>query len=205
MGPTEKERRHEELAQKIARPLEGNHNTAILSLKGGIGKTSTTVGVGMTLAQHRGDLPCAIDANPDSGDLAERALGERAFQAHRPPTITDLLRNLDDVDSLTSLQTYLHQAGRLHVLAGEQEPEVSDSLTADEWLRIHREFAKYYPVLLTDCGTGVTQTRRGGSCRLRTTWSSPGDSPSPAPSGPCRRSPGWPTTATRHSPRSRWW
>lgn len=162
MGPSEKERKHQELVERIARPLEGSRNTAVLSLKGGIGKTSTTVGVGMTMAKYRGDIPCAIDANPDSGDLAERALGERRFHAKQRRTISDLLDELNNVDSLTKLQTYLHQAERLHVLAGEQDPALSDSLTADEWKSIHTEFAKYYPVILTDCGTGVSHSAMKG-------------------------------------------
>lgn len=162
MGPSQRERKHLDLVQRIAQPIYGSRNTAVLSLKGGIGKTSTTVGVGMTIAQHRGDVPCAIDANPDSGDLAERALGERDFQAAPRRTISDLLADLPSVESLTQLQGYLHRADRLHVLAGEQDPELSDSLTAEEWLRIHHEFAKYYPVILTDCGTGVTHNAMKG-------------------------------------------
>lgn len=162
VGPSEKERKRQDLIDRIARPLQGSRNTAVLSLKGGIGKTSTTVGVGMTLAQHRGDIPCAIDANPDSGDLAERALGERQFHADQQRTISDLLDDLDEVDSLTKLQNYLHRAERLHVLAGEHDPALSDSLTAEEWLRIHAEFARYYPVILTDCGTGVTHNAMKG-------------------------------------------
>lgn len=162
IGPGKKQLAEQELIERITRPLQGSHNTAVLSLKGGIGKTSTTVGIGMVLAHHRGDIPCAIDANPDSGDLVERALGERATQAHQPPSITDLLENLDRVDSLTALQGYMQQAGRLHVLAGEQDPALSDSLTAEEWRRIHAEFAKYYPVIVTDCGTGVTHNAMKG-------------------------------------------
>lgn len=165
MGLSPKELKEQELIERIARPLRGSHNTAVLSLKGGIGKTSTTVGVGMTLAHHRGDIPCAIDANPDSGDLVERALGERAFQAQQPRSITDLLKKLDGVDSLTELQAYLQQSGRLHVLAGEQDPALSDSLTAEEWQRVHSEFAKYYPVIVTDCGTGVTHNAMEGILR----------------------------------------
>ncbi|WP_243730596.1 MinD/ParA family ATP-binding protein [Nesterenkonia salmonea] len=162
IGPSEKERKHQDLVERIARPLNGSRNTAVLSLKGGIGKTSTTVGVGMTMAQHRGDIPCAIDANPDSGDLAERALGERHLLATPRRNISDLLDDLPEVNSLTKLQTYLHQADRLHVLAGEQDPVLSDSLTAEEWERIHTEFAKYYPVILTDCGTGVSHNAMKG-------------------------------------------
>ncbi len=162
LGPSAKQREEDELARRISRQLQGSYNTAILSLKGGIGKTSTTVGVGLTLAEFRGDPPCAIDANPDSGDLVERALGEGIYQQASPRTITDLLRNIESVDSLTNLARYMHHAGRLHLIAGEQDPEVSDSLTAAEYLRIRKLIASYYSVALIDCGTGVTHNAMSG-------------------------------------------
>ena len=84
LGPSARQREEDELARRISRQLQGSYNTAVLSLKGGIGKTSTTVGVGLTLAEFRGDPPCAIDANPDSGDLVERALGEGHLPAAEP-------------------------------------------------------------------------------------------------------------------------
>lgn len=162
LGPSAKQREEDELARRISRQLQGSYNTAVLSLKGGIGKTSTTVGVGLTLAEFRGDPPCAIDANPDSGDLVERALGEGIYQKATPRTITDLLKNVDNVDSLTALARYMHHAGRLHLIAGEQDPEVSDSLTAEEYLRIRQLISAYYSVALTDCGTGVTHNAMSG-------------------------------------------
>ncbi|WP_426996746.1 MinD/ParA family ATP-binding protein [Pseudarthrobacter sp. N5] len=162
MGPGARQREEDELALRISRQLQGSFNTAVLSLKGGIGKTSTTVGVGLTLAEFRGDPPCAIDANPDSGDLVERALGEGIYQQASPRTITDLLSNIDSVDSLTALSRYMHHAGRFHLIAGEQDPEVSDSLTAAEYLRIRKLVSSYYSVALTDCGTGVTHNAMSG-------------------------------------------
>ncbi|QCB96574.1 MinD/ParA family protein [Arthrobacter sp. PAMC25564] len=162
LGPGARQREEDELARRISRQLQGSYNTAVLSLKGGIGKTSTTVGVGLTLAEYRGDPPCAIDANPDSGDLVERALGEGLYQQQSPRTITDLLKNIDSVDSLTDLARYMHHAGRLHLIAGEQDPEVSDSLTAEEYLRIRKLVSGYYSVALTDCGTGVTHNAMSG-------------------------------------------
>ncbi|WP_240720889.1 MinD/ParA family protein [Pseudarthrobacter sp. NamE2] len=162
LGPGPKQRQEDELARRISRQLQGSYNTAILSLKGGIGKTSTTVGVGLTLAEYRGDAPCAIDANPDSGDLVERALGEGIYQQSSPRSITDLLKNIDSIDSLTALARYMHHAGRLHLIAGEQDPEVSDSLTAEEYLRIRKLIGAYYSVALTDCGTGVTHNAMSG-------------------------------------------
>jgi MinD-like ATPase involved in chromosome partitioning or flagellar assembly len=50
----------------------------------------------------------------------------------------------------------MQHARRLHLFAGEQAPEVSDSLTAEEYLRIRKLVSSYYSVALTDCGTGVT-------------------------------------------------
>ncbi|WP_285247187.1 MinD/ParA family protein [Pseudarthrobacter sp. efr-133-R2A-89] len=162
LGPGPKQRLEDELGRRISRQLQGSYNTAVLSLKGGIGKTSTTVGVGLTLAEYRGDAPCAIDANPDSGDLVERALGEGIYQQSSPRTITDLLENIESIDSLTALARYMHHAGRLHLIAGEQDPEVSDSLTAEEYLRIRKLISSYYSVALTDCGTGVTHNAMSG-------------------------------------------
>ena len=162
LGPGARQREEDELGRRISRQLQGSYNTAVLSLKGGIGKTSTTVGVGLTLAEYRGDPPCAIDANPDSGDLVERALGEGIYQQQSPRTITDLLKNIESVDSLTALARYMHHAGRLHLIAGEQDPEVSDSLTAEEYLRIRQLISGYYSVALTDCGTGVTHNAMSG-------------------------------------------
>ncbi|MDD1476662.1 MinD/ParA family ATP-binding protein [Arthrobacter sp. H16F315] len=162
LGPSARQREEDELARRISRQLQGSYNTAVLSLKGGIGKTSTTVGVGLTLAEFRGDPPCAIDANPDSGDLVERALGEGIYQQQSPRTITDLLKNIESIDSLTALARYMHHAGRLHLIAGEQDPEVSDSLTAEEYLQIRKLISGYYSVALTDCGTGVTHNAMSG-------------------------------------------
>lgn len=162
LGPSARDQDEAELERRIARPLSGSFNTAVLSLKGGIGKTSTTVGVGMILAEYRGDHPCAIDANPDSGDLAERALGEMLYQKVKPRTVTDIVRDIDGIRSLTTLTDYMHHANRLHLVAGEQDPALSDALTADEYSRIHHLVSQYYAVTLTDCGTGVSHPAMAG-------------------------------------------
>ena len=162
LGPSARDQDDAELERRIARPLSGSFNTAVLSLKGGIGKTSTTVGVGMILAEYRGDHPCAIDANPDSGDLAERALGEMLYQKVKPRTVTDIVRDIDAIQSLTALTDYMHHANRLHLVAGEQDPALSDALTADEYSKIHHLVSQYYAVTLTDCGTGVSHPAMAG-------------------------------------------
>ncbi|WP_369045209.1 MinD/ParA family protein [Sinomonas sp. P10A9] len=162
LGQSERARQDELVQKQISRRLEGNWNTAFLSLKGGIGKTSTTVGVGLTLAELRPEPPCAIDANPDAGDLVERALGEGSYESERRHSITSLLRDFDTVNSRADLVKYLHHAGSLHLLAGEQDPELSDSLTPEDYRRVHALVKRHFTVTLTDCGTGVSRPAMRG-------------------------------------------
>ena len=161
-GPSQTQLRVAERDARISRPLTRPYSTAFLSFKGGIGKTSTTVGVGLTLAQMRGAPPIAIDANPDSGDLAERLLGEEELLRIHPRSITDLVRDIPQVRTWTDLTGYIMQIDRLHVLAGEQDPAVSDSLTAEGYTRIHDLVRHFFSVILTDCGTGVTHNAMSG-------------------------------------------
>ncbi|WP_425471503.1 MinD/ParA family ATP-binding protein [Sinomonas susongensis] len=162
LGPSPAEREEAELNRRIRRRLEGSRNTALLSMKGGVGKTSTTVGVGLTLASIRSGSVCAIDANPDAGDLIERALGEGAYESERQLTITKLLRELGDNDSRVALDAYLHEVRSLRLLAGEQDPDLSDSLRAEDYERVYSLVSRHYQVTLTDCGTGVSRPAMRG-------------------------------------------
>lgn len=162
LGQSALERETDELAKRISRKLTGSHSTAFLSLKGGVGKSSTTGGVGMMLAEYRGDPPCAVDMNPDSGDLAERVVGEQGYDQATAATVTDVVRDADRIESLTDLSRYMHHANRLHVIAGEQDPAVSDAITASDHARVQALVARYYSIVLTDCGTGVSHPAMAG-------------------------------------------
>ena len=162
LGPSQTQLRTGERDARVSRTLQRPYSTAFLSFKGGIGKTSTTVGVGLTLAQMRGAPPIAIDANPDSGDLAERLMGEEELLRTHPRSITDLVRDIPRVRTWTDLTGYIMQIDRLHVLAGEQDPAISDSLTAEGYVRVHDLVRHFFSVILTDCGTGVTHNAMRG-------------------------------------------
>ncbi|AMM22906.1 ATPase (plasmid) [Frondihabitans sp. PAMC 28766] len=162
LGQSALEQETDELARRISRKLTGSHSTAFLSLKGGVGKSSTTGGVGMMLAEYRGDPPCAVDMNPDSGDLAERVVGEANYDHATASTVTDVVRDAGKIESLTDLSRYMHHANRLHVIAGEQDPAVSDAITAEDHARIQALVARYYSIVLTDCGTGVSHPAMAG-------------------------------------------
>ena len=161
-GPSQTQIRLAERDSRISRSLERPYSTVFLSFKGGIGKTSTAVGVGLALAQARGVPPIAIDADPDSGDLAERLLGEDEMLRLQPRSITDLVGDIPRVKTWTDLSGYITQVDRLHVVAGEQDPAVSDSLTADGYRRVHELVQNFFSVILTDCGTGVTHNAMSG-------------------------------------------
>lgn len=163
-GLSRRELHRRELHQRVAKPIAGTRNIVYMCFKGGISKTSTTCGVGLTLAEYRPDAVLAIDTNPDAGDLADRLIGHDKVEALSPRTITDLVGALDaeQIDNLTDLNRYTQTSGRLHFIAGEQDPDVSESLTAAQYIAVRDTADRFYPITLTDCGTGVTHPAMKG-------------------------------------------
>ncbi|BBG05729.1 MULTISPECIES: MinD/ParA family ATP-binding protein [Pseudonocardia] len=161
-GLSDAEERLREQLGKIRTPLPGPHSVVVSSIKGGVGKTTVTALLGLALAEYRGDRVIAMDANPDAGTLGDRLVGEQ--QASKT-TVRDLLDNLDQIRSSTQLSGYTHLAGRLQVLTSEQEPELSEMFSADDYEAVLRTLSRYYEALLTDSGTGVVHSAMQGSLR----------------------------------------
>lgn len=151
LGPSATETRHRALIDAVRTRAAHPEVCATICLKGGIGKTSTTAGVGLTLARYRGDRIIALDANPDAGDLYERTC-----PGTPPATLADLAAHASDVQSMTDLARFTGLAERLAVIAGDQEPTISESLSAEDFQSALRTVQHYYNVILVDCGTGVT-------------------------------------------------
>ena len=59
---------------------------ALISPKGGVGKTTSTFLAGNLLATHLKLRAIAVDANPDFGTLARLAPDDRRSQRARSPT-----------------------------------------------------------------------------------------------------------------------
>ncbi|WP_240051721.1 MinD/ParA family protein [Pseudonocardia sp. EV170527-09] len=162
LGLSAVEARRRDQVRRIATPLPGPHSVVVGSIKGGVGKTTVTAALGLALAECRGDRVVAIDANPDAGTLGDRLVGEaRAGKT----TVRDLLRDLDQVQSSTQLAGYTHLAGRLRVVTSEQEPELSEMFSADDYEAVLRTLAVYHEVLLTDCGTGLVHSAMQGTLK----------------------------------------
>lgn len=137
--------------------LAGWHSITVSSMKGGIGKTTVAAGLGLTLAEHRGDRIVALDANPDAGTLADRLTG------HCGITVRELIDNIDTVRSWTDMAHYTSLAGRLQVLASEQDPAMSEAFSRDEYHAIHTLLSRFYNVIITDSGTGLVHSAMGGA------------------------------------------
>jgi MinD-like ATPase involved in chromosome partitioning or flagellar assembly len=148
------------LLRRIRRHLPGAHQIAVSSLKGGVGKTTVSAVLGLTLAEHRGDRVVAVDANPDAGTLADRLTGETGV------TVRQMLHNIDSIDSLTAVSHYTSLAGRLQVLASEQDPAMSEAFNRDEYERICAVLARFYNIIITDSGTGLVHSAMEGTLAL---------------------------------------
>jgi MinD-like ATPase involved in chromosome partitioning or flagellar assembly len=112
------------------------------------------------LAGHRGDGVIAVDADPDAGTLADRLSG--------PPVsgVGDLLADLDTISTLGGLAAYTSLAGRLRVLAGDQDPAVSGAFRAEEYERICAVLARFFDIVVTDSGTGLVHSVMQGTLRV---------------------------------------
>jgi MinD-like ATPase involved in chromosome partitioning or flagellar assembly len=141
-----------ELIHRIRRPLLSPHRVAVVSVKGGVGKTTVAACLGLGFAELRGDRVLALDANPDAGTLSERLTGPGG------PTVRDLFEDMPRLRSVGELTRYVRPAGRLHVLGSEQEPMMGDAFSADEYLEVTDLLARYYNIIITDSGTGMVHS-----------------------------------------------
>lgn len=153
LGESPKVLRHNALVAEAARPLRGCYRIAMLSQKGGVGKTTITATLGATFASIRGDRVIAVDANPDRGTLSQKVPIET------PATIRHLLRDAEGISSYSDVRRYTSQGdSRLEVLASESDPSVSEAFSAQDYGRAVDLLEQYYSLVLTDCGTGMVHS-----------------------------------------------
>lgn len=150
VGESAKDIHHKNLVAQANQPLAGCYRIAVVSLKGGVGKTTITATLGSTLASLRGDRVVAVDANPDRGTLSQKVPLET--QA----TVRHLLRDAGRIQSYSDIRGYTSQGpSRLEVLASETDPAVSEAFSADDYARTLAVLERFYSLVLTDCGTGL--------------------------------------------------
>lgn len=157
-GESSKVLRQRELVARACTPVaSGHHRVAVLSLKGGVGKTTTTVALGATLASLRGDRVLAVDANPDRGTLSDKVRLETAA------TIRDLLNERHLISRYADIRGFTSQSpSRLEILASDRDPAVSEAFSEQDYREVSRIVEHFYSICLTDCGTGLLHSAMGG-------------------------------------------
>ncbi|WP_293050876.1 MinD/ParA family protein [Mycobacterium sp.] len=150
LGESPRVMRYNDLVAQANRPLRGCYKIAMLSLKGGVGKTTITACLGATFASIRGDRVVAVDANPDRGTLSQKVPLETTA------TVRHLLRDAEGIQRYSDVRSYTSQGpSRLEVLASESDPAISEAFSAEDYTRTLEILERFYGLVLTDCGTGL--------------------------------------------------
>ena len=140
------------LDQAIIRPrLRRCATVAIVSPKGGVGKTTLTALLGTLLAHLRRDHVVAVDANPDFGSLG------RVLTPTQPWFVDDILQLIDQPDlSLSTLDAHLGRAIHgLLVVPAPTDPARMPRLDEDAYGHVIRRLKAFSGLVLLDCGTGL--------------------------------------------------
>jgi MinD-like ATPase involved in chromosome partitioning or flagellar assembly len=125
---------------------------AVISPKGGVGKTTCSFVLGNLIADRLRLRVVAVDANPDFGTLAALAPG----RTRCPYTLADLLANIEQIHTATELRRYVSALpSGLHLLGAPADPDVMARLGPDAYGELVALLATFYDLVLLDLGTGV--------------------------------------------------
>ncbi|MEW1872459.1 SCO5717 family growth-regulating ATPase [Streptomyces caelestis] len=157
LGGKKEEAERQRKLELIRTPVLSCYRIAVISLKGGVGKTTTTTALGATLATERQDKILAIDANPDAGTLGRRVRRETGA------TIRDLVQAIPYLNSYMDIRRFTSQApSGLEIIANDVDPAVSTTFNDEDYRRAIDVLGRQYPVILTDSGTGLLYSAMRG-------------------------------------------
>ncbi|MEO7197207.1 MAG: AAA family ATPase, partial [Solirubrobacterales bacterium] len=147
------ERREAEIGAELAAATVSRVNRiAVVSPKGGVGKTTCTFLLGNILASYPRLRVLALDANRDFGTLAELA----PEHSRSKLTLAHLLDQLDSVCSTSDLGKYVSRLpSGLHILAAPRDARVMATMEPALYGEVLEFVSIYYDVVLLDLGTGV--------------------------------------------------
>jgi MinD-like ATPase involved in chromosome partitioning or flagellar assembly len=156
-GPSAAELHEQELIGRIGRPLAGCWRVSSVAIKGGVGKSTTSVMLGHVVASLRGDRVVALDANPDAGTLGYR------IRRQTSKTVKDLLNDASNLERFADVRAYTSQApSRLEVIASDNDPRVSEAFDDGDYREVSSILERFYSVIITDCGTGILHSTMRG-------------------------------------------
>jgi MinD-like ATPase involved in chromosome partitioning or flagellar assembly len=134
---------------------------AMVSPKGGVGKTTVTALLGTLLALLRRDRIIAVDTNPDFGSLG------RVLTPEHRLFVDDLLEWLDQPGvTLTALDAQLGRGPHgLMVLPAPTDPARMWRLDETSYRNVIGRLQAFVGVLLLDCGTGLHEPAAGAAIK----------------------------------------
>jgi MinD-like ATPase involved in chromosome partitioning or flagellar assembly len=147
-------RARKELDARIDKKFEGGTRfIPVLTRKGGVGKTTITALLGMALADARDDRVIAVDANPDRGTLSERVNKQTRSTVRDVVTMAPSITSFNDFSAMVS-----RDETRLDILASDTDPLLSEAFDENDYNVVADLAARYYSIVLTDCGTGIVHS-----------------------------------------------
>jgi MinD-like ATPase involved in chromosome partitioning or flagellar assembly len=148
------EREEAEIERLLAQQPAVSHANvaAVISPKGGVGKTTSAFVIGNLLADRLRLRVIAVDANPDFGTLA--ALAPDQLRSER--SLADLLTDIERIDTAAQLRSYVSPLPTgLHLLGAPADAEVMARLGPEAYGELLVLLATFYELVLLDLGTGV--------------------------------------------------
>jgi MinD-like ATPase involved in chromosome partitioning or flagellar assembly/uncharacterized ubiquitin-like protein YukD len=142
------------LERRVAEPRLGRCATiAVVSPKGGVGKTTITALLGSLLAKVRRDRIVAVDTNPDYGSLGRTLTPDHSF------FVDDLMEVLGRPHlTVTELDGHLGRGPEgLMVLPAPTDPERMARLDEEAYRAVIERLQGLVGVLVLDCGTGLQE------------------------------------------------
>ncbi len=148
-----------DLIRRINLPFAGWRSVPVLSAKGGIAKTATTLAIGSVLAHYRKDRGVlALDANPDGGSISLR-VPQRTDKTIRQ--LSDDLRQRPL--TATEIDSYInYNEQRLGVLCSPLGGAVTSEFGGEDYCHVMSWLTQLFPIVVTDTGTSmVSSVMRG--------------------------------------------
>jgi MinD-like ATPase involved in chromosome partitioning or flagellar assembly len=155
MYVSEATRREAFLEDQLARlpGLTRTNTIAVISPKGGVGKTTTTFVLGSLLASRLKARVIAIDANPDFGTLAGLAPDDRRSD----DSLAGLLAAMPRIASGAEVLPFVSRLSTgLHLLAAPGDPDAMAQITPAAYGELLAFLGQYYELIVLDLGTGIT-------------------------------------------------
>lgn len=135
---------------KVQRPLVGAKTVAVINVKGGAGKTPTTLELAGALGSARGGSVVAIDNNELRGTMPLRTLPNGCQENFR--TFVDNIEQLRNSMSTAEIQRYMRHQGDGQYDALVCATDARHEVTAEEYNAVHEVLSRVYQLTIVDTG-----------------------------------------------------